>query len=356
MRWASFAGLGLDGLKVTTRTSSQRLGAAKIGTVHMTEILTVTLNPSIDLSTSVEQVLPGKKLRCDPPLTHAGGGGVNVARAIALLGDTARALIAVGGSTGQELRALLAAEGIATLPVNVSGKTRNSLAVIDETSGKQYRFGFPGAEMTQGDADALLVAIAAAAPQNGFVVVSGSLTPGLPDDYHQKIQQIIEPSGAKLIVDTSGPALLNLLRHPIAPLYILRVDRREAAEAAEELGHQDADEGFGFATSLVMRGVAEIVMSGRGKHGSVMVTKDRKLSCSTPDVPVRSRIGAGDAFLAGVTLTLARGADLETALRTGVAAASATVMTEGTELCRLEDVERILPECQISLSAPHPPD
>ncbi len=314
----------------------------------MPKILTVTLNPSLDLATSVAQVRAGEKLRCQAPLVHAGGGGVNVARAIRLMGGAARALVAVGGAAGQELLAMLAAEGVETLAVPVSGITRSNFAVMDATSGGQYRFGFPGAEMTPADATALLAAIAAAAPAGGFVVVSGSLAPGLPDEFHRQIHAAIAPSGAKLVVDTSGPALLNLLQAPAANLYLLRVDELEETDAATALNHAGGADGFGFAADLVRRGVAQVVMSGHGKAGSIMATQDAHLFCAAPEVPVRSKIGAGDAFLAGVVLSLARGEELEQALRVGVAAASAAVMTEGTELCRPSDVARLLPLCQIT--------
>jgi 6-phosphofructokinase 2 len=322
----------------------------------MPTILTVTLNPSLDLSTSVAQVRAGEKLRCSAPLVHAGGGGVNVARAVRLMGGAAHALVAVGGAAGQELLAILAAEGVEASSVTVSGTTRSNFAVMEDASGAQYRFGFPGAEMTPADAAALLAAITTAAPEGGFVVVSGSLPPGLPDDFHRQIHAAIAPNRAKLVVDTSGAALLNLLQAPPAGLYLLRVDELEETGAATALNHAKSDDGFGFAASLVQRGVAEIVMSGHGKAGSIMVTKDAHLFCAAPDVPVRSKIGAGDAFLAGVVLALARGESLERALEVGVAAASATVMTEGTELCRPEDVARLMPECKITRAKPERPD
>ena len=300
----------------------------------MTEILTISLNPAIDLSTTVDQVVAGPKLRCTTPRTDPGGGGVNVARTICKFGGDVTALIAVGGATGDKLLGLLADERLITHPVRVSGETRQSFAVMDESNSAQFRFSVPGEPLTVDESNLLVAEIAAAAPQDGLVVLSGRATPGLPVDFTARIRAAIEPRTDKLVVDTSGPALAGLIARPTSPLHVLRVDQNEAEEASGRSMKSVADS-LRFAQDLIARGVARIVVTGRGSEGSILATCDQRYFCHPPVVPVRSKIGAGDAFVGSMTLALSRDEPLGVALQWGVAAASATVQTEGTALCGL---------------------
>ncbi|MFW8595068.1 1-phosphofructokinase family hexose kinase [Cribrihabitans neustonicus] len=312
----------------------------------MAAILTITLNPAVDLATSVARVVAGPKLYCAAPRVDPGGGGVNVARAICKLGGEAIALAAANGAMGERLLKLLADEGVPAKPVAAGGETRQSFAVTDEATGGQFRFSVPGEEMTSADAALLLRAIAEAAPQDGYAVLSGGVTPGLADDFPQQVLAAVAPRRCKLIVDTSKAALDHLLTAPAAPFHLLRLDRREAEQAA---GHalSTAGDSLAFAEALIARGVAGMVAGGRGAEGSVLAAGEGRFFCRAPRVPVVSRIGAGDAFTGALTLALARGAPPGEALRWGVAAAAATVQTEGTALCEPDEVQALLPRCDL---------
>ena len=152
----------------------------------------------------------------------------------------------------------------------------------------------------------------------------------------------------KVIIDTSGVALDYLIAHPTVPVHLLRIDQKEAAEAAAHPLYTTADS-VNFADELVARRVAETVVTGRGAEGSVLVGRDHRLICRPPAAPIRSMIGAGDAFVGAMTLALARGEDLSQALRWGVAAASATVSTEGTALCDIDTATARFAQCEIEL-------
>ncbi len=144
----------------------------------MAQILTVTLNPALDLATTTEAVLAGPKLRCDMPRADAGGGGVNVSRALRQLGGASTALVALGGGAGARLGELLVADGIDVLRLDAPGETRQSLAVTDRTSGGQYRFVMPGPTWDSSDVDRAVDSIVAASGKGTLVVLSGSLPPG----------------------------------------------------------------------------------------------------------------------------------------------------------------------------------
>ena len=312
----------------------------------MPEVLTITLKPAVDFATSTAHVEPGPKLYCDAPRVDPGGGGVNVARAVQRMGGAVRALVVVGGSMGDRLLALLAAESVPHITCRVAAETGFTLAVGDAGTGGQYRFTLPPQPLTGPEAKMILGRIAKTAPPGGFVVLSGGVAPGLPDDFPQKVQAVVRKAGARFVVDTSKAALLHLIRSPVAPIDVLRLDRSEIETAIGRPMRSVADN-LACCRELVDRGVARLVIAGHGAEGSVMASGEMTVFCHAPRVPVRSRIGAGDALLGAFTASLARGDAPELALRWGVATAAATVSTEGTALFDPAEAGRLLPECRL---------
>lgn len=304
-----------------------------------TPILTVTLNPALDLGTEVERVSPDIKLRCAAPATHPGGGGINVSRAIARLGGESCAAVSLGGPSGDSLAALLSAEGVESLPLPSPGETRLSLAVRETLTGQQFRFMLPGPSWAAVDTNAAVAAVAAAARPAGWVVLSGSNPPGVPDDIAARLAVALRGTGCHLYVDTSGPALHALAAAP-AGLALLRMDGAEAEDlAGAPLPTRKAS--AAFAADLVARGVAEEVLVARGGDGNIVATADGIWHAEALRIRVISAVGAGDSFLGAYTLSRARGDSAEGALGWGAAAASAACMTPATELFRLDDLHRL---------------
>lgn len=308
-------------------------------------VLTVTLNPALDISTGADAVVPDVKLRCDAPATDPGGGGINVSRAIAAMGGRSTALVALGGATGQRIADLLGEAGLATLRIEAPGETRASLAVTDRAGGGQYRFVLPGPQWPPRRVVEALHQIGSAAG-DGWVVLSGSNPPGVPASFAAMLAARLAARGeAELLVDTSGAALAEVAGAGLG-LAVLRMDGEEAEGLAGRALPDRADSA-GFAASLVAAGAARAVIVARGAEGSVLATAEGVWHAKAADVPVVSKVGAGDSFVAGFTLAVARGQPLPEALGVGAAAASAAVMTPATELCRGEDVERLLAQCPV---------
>ena len=310
----------------------------------MRDILTITLNPALDVAASVPHVTAGAKLRCGPERNDPGGGGLNVARAIRFLGGDVRAFAALGGARGEHLKRLLEAEGIPLIPYPAPGETRESLAITDEAMGYQYRFSLPGPDWSESQLDGALAALPPLLRPDSLVVLSGSEPNGTTDDYYPRLCEALSGEARSLLIDTSGAALARLskgdLRH--RP-FVLRMDQGEAEALA---GHAlpSCAETLDFARGLTSRGVAEVLIIARGAEGSVMWANDQGWFANAAKVKVVSRVGAGDSFMGGFTLALAQGLPLDQALSHGAAAASAAVMTPGTQLCRREDFERLLVE------------
>ncbi len=312
-----------------------------------TDILTITLNPTVDFATSAPKVYPDHKLRCSEPHIDPGGGGINVARAVRLLGGTATALIAIGGGSGAQLLQLLALEGVPTVAFQGPGESRLSFSVTDGAEGHQYRFVMPGPIWTEPDVERGLASIDQAAGDGTLVVLSGSQPPGVAKEFPSILAEHVTGRGARLIVDTSGPALFNLVRAPHESIHVLRMDGPEAEELAGHALPERADTAA-FARGLVERGVAANVIVARGADGSILSNADGSWHAAGAPIEVVSKVGAGDSFVGAFTLSLALGKSLPDCLRYGVAAASAACTTEGTRLCELATVERLLKDCTLS--------
>jgi 6-phosphofructokinase 2 len=299
----------------------------------MATIITLTINPTIDKSTSVESVASEIKLRCEPPQFHAGGGGINVSRVIKRLGGDPLTIYTVGGGSGQHLVQLLDKENLSSQPISIAGMTRENLTVYEKSSGLQYRFGMPGPEIPEWQR-----CIDACFEQPAdYLVASGSLAPLVPDDFYKRVAEEAKSKGVKLIVDTSGKALEACAR---AGVFMLKPNLEEIQMLSGK--KFETEEGLvDNVQDLIQGGMAEVFVISMGASGAMFVTADDVVKMRPPVVPVKSKVGAGDSMVGGIVWALGNGEDLRTAVRYGIAAGSATVMQSGTELCRREDVMSI---------------
>ncbi len=312
----------------------------------MRDILTITLNPALDLATSAARIRPDEKLRCASPETDPGGGGLNVARAIHQLGANARAFVALGGDAGAAVRHLLENAGLDLIVHDAPGDTRQNLVVNDLTTNEQFRFMLAGPDWGKTHIDAVRAAIQTNIKAGGFVVLSGSGPNGAAPDLYADICQDLLDADVEVLIDTSGPALAHLAAGQDRPPLVLRMDQHEAETLARR-PLQSCKDSAEFALRLVRQGAARTVIIARGADGSVLADGKRQLAVNAANVVVRSRVGAGDSFLGGLTMGLARDEPMEEALRMGAAAASAACVTTGTQLCLPADFERLLQETHV---------
>lgn len=300
-------------------------------------ILTVTPNPALDVSTSVDRVVAEHKMRCGPTRLDPGGGGVNVSRVVRNLGGRSVAVYAAGGPTGQAYRELLEREGVAGRVVRIGESTRESFTVDETGSGQQFRFVLQGPHLAETEWHALLSAVADDLPVSGYIVPSGSLPPGAPVDLYARIARLARENDVRCAVDTSGEALRAALDEGV---YLIKPSRRELGELVGS-ALEDDESLVEASRSLVGKGSCQVVALTLGGAGAIVVTADVTLRLPTPHVQVQSTVGAGDSFLGGFLFRLAQGGGLRDAFCTGVAAGSATAALPATDLCRADDVARL---------------
>lgn len=304
-------------------------------------IVTVTLNPAVDLSTRAPELVPQRKLRCERPVREPGGGGINVARVVRVLGGEALAVFTSGGVTGSLLESMVAACGVAGHPVRIAGETRENIAVDVASTGALYRFVMPGPSIDADEFACVEEAVRNALRGRGngaLLVISGSMCDGVPPDVFDRVIPEATEKGVRVFVDASGEWVGKAAR---AGASFLKPNRREL-EGFAGRPLPTRDDLVGAAGALLDAGVREGVFVSLGGEGLLAVTRDGVSAACAPPVEVVSTIGAGDSTVAGIALCLAQGGDIATAAKHGAAAGTAACITPGTTLCLREDVESLL--------------
>jgi 6-phosphofructokinase 2 len=312
----------------------------------MPDIATVTINPAVDLSTSIEKIVPVAKLRGTLQRRDPGGGGINVARVINRLGGRdVRAIYPVGGAMGDMLRRLLDAEHVVSQTFPIAGETREDFFVHEISTAQHYRFILPGPSLNEAEWSECLRLIASLEPFPRFVVASGSLPAGVPDDFLARVADLAKRRGARMIVDTSGPALAAAVSKGVD---LIKPNLREMRELTGT-EPRNAREWEAAAQLIIHNRQATVVALTMGHLGAALVTRDRVWRARPLPVTPLSAVGAGDSFLGALVWRLASSADLVDVFRYAMAAGAAALLNPGTELCRPADVERLAEQVVIEL-------
>jgi len=303
----------------------------------MKNIVTFTLNPAVDKSSSVDHVKAEDKLYCEQPVFEPGGGGINVSRAIKKLGGSSLLLYTAGGLTGQKLNKLLAEEELKQEALEIAAETRENLIVAEKKSELQYRFGMPGPEISEQEYEKIFSRLAELKPFPDYLVISGSIPEGVSDEVYAEMAVLAKKRGAKVVVDVSDCPLKSAVREGV---FLIKPNLREFQElVGREL--KDEDQIKKEALKLIKDKCCQVIVISIGAGGALLVSDQQAEFMRPPTVPIKSKVGAGDSMLAGIVLSLARGENLKKSFLYGIAAGSAAVMTPGTELCRKEDTDRL---------------
>lgn len=297
-------------------------------------IVTLTLNPAVDLGSIATKVEPTRKIRTRGEHLDAGGGGINVARVVHTLGGETLALVLVGGPTGALIEELLREAGVPHQALPMAGRTRISLNIHEESTGQEYRFVPEGPLVAEAEWQAALVALETI--QGGWLVASGSLPRGVPTDLYARIGDLARRRGFHYVLDSSGVALKAALGHGIALM------KPSLGELRELVGHDlpTRVEQEREAMALVRAGGADRIAVSLGPDGAFLATAEGIIHMPAIEGPVLSAVGAGDAFLAGMVLSLSRGESDRDALAWGIAVAATAVASLGTARVAAETAQR----------------
>ena len=305
------------------------------GDIMTPRIVTLTLNPAVDLASTAASVVPTHKVRTFEERFDPGGGGINVARVIHVLGGDTLALIMTGGITGHLVEELLDEAGVQWQALNIRGRTRISLNVHDRKSGLEYRFVPEGPNVEPDEWNGALKILQEV--EGEWVVASGSLPRGVPMDFYAQAAAIAGRRGQKFVLDTSGTALRSALG-PRIELLKLSLSELEFLVGRElpDLPSQERE-----TASLIRSGAARMIAVSLGRDGAILGTHEGVSRIPAMKIEERGTVGAGDSFLAGLLFGLARGMSHREALALGIASGAASIATYGTARVHRADVETL---------------
>jgi 1-phosphofructokinase len=305
-------------------------------------IITVTLNPAIDQTLVLPKFVAGDTIRVKASRFDPGGKGINVSRVIRELGGESLAMGFAPGGLGRYIEQTLEAEGIKTDFVHTKGETRTNITIVDESRHMHTILSDPGPQTDKHYAEELRKRLRKHLHAGDWLVLAGSIPPPLTADLYTEMIQEASEMGVHTVLDSDGAALAaGAAGHP----EMLKGNRRELERLLGR--HLDDEESTLEAARQVQdSGVGKVVVT-RGRDGAVAVSDQRYLRGLAPRVRAVSAVGSGDSFLAGVILTLSRGGGMEEALRLGIAAGTATVLTLGTELCHRREVDILLSRVKV---------
>ncbi len=306
----------------------------------MKSILTLTLNPCIDISSHVEEVLPEEKIRCTRLQYDPGGGGINVSRVIKELGGSSLAVYCSGGPTGKLLEELLERDSLERKSINIKGWTRQNSTFLEDKSNQQFRFGMPGPRMTEFEWQECLDYVLSLEPIPSYVVVSGALPPGVPTTFISQLARQLKDTHARLIVDTSGEALQQAANNKV---YLLKPNLQEFAKLLnrKQINDQELE---ACCKEFMENGFCEVLILSLGEKGAIFATSNEIKRIVAPKVASKSKIGAGDSMVGGIIFGLVNDYTLLDSVILGVAAGTAAVLSGGTELCRKDNVGKFYKE------------
>lgn len=299
------------------------------------DIVTLTVSPALDKSAHFSGLVPEQKMRCETPIFDAGGGGVNVSKAISKLGGTSLAVLTTGGATGEMLKNILKRDSILFEAIETESWTRENFVAVDNYTNSQYRFVFPAPAVTVFEKEKISSIIQGL--KSNFLVISGGLSEGLAVDFYKQIAETAKKSNSKLIVDTTGEPLKKVLETGV---YLIKPNVGELAKliGVERLEMEEVKDA---AKQIIESGGAEMVVVSLGSQGAVLVTKDTADFVAAPNVAKKSTVGAGDSMVGGMVWALSQNKSLKEVIRWGVACGSAATMNEGTQLFKLEEAQRL---------------
>lgn len=298
-------------------------------------IHTVTFNPALDLTYRVPHLKFDDKLRSTEVVRSPGGGGVNVSRVAARLGEATVAMGLVGGRAGDEFEELLQRESVRTWFIRQRSSTRINV-VIQDDEGQQLRISGLGPKATPEETEHVRASIfELRAPD--FLVLSGSLQDGMSTDFFLDIIREAKDQGIRVVADIDR----ELKEAVDAGVYLVKPNEHELERLTGKpvTGPEIAVE----AAKGVLELGAEMVLASMGAKGAVLVTRDGAWRTLAPEIEADSAVGAGDSLLAGVLVALAQGRPLPEALQLGVACGTETASTPGTEVATRAMVDALLP-------------
>lgn len=301
-------------------------------------ILTVTLNPALDKTICIDNFSLNQVNRVDSIRLDAGGKGINVSNTIGAMGRKSIAYGVIGGQTGGFIKDALAKEGIEFKYLETKGETRTNLKIVDSMNETHTDINEPGPIVDAEFEAEILKMLDRDIGKDDVLIIGGSLLPGLTTKMYRKMTQLAFEKGARVILDTEGEQLQEALQ---ASPHIIKPNIFELSGlAGKEL--ESNEDVILFGKQLIAEGkVQKGVLVSMGEDGALWITKDTTIKVEAIKTDVKSTVGAGDAMVAALAISMDEGFNDEDMLKLATAAAVARISTEGPINCSMDQIKNI---------------
>ena len=301
------------------------------------KILTVTLNPAIDVNVYVDTLDKERVNFAYDEHFDAAGKGTNVSRALTKWGIDNTALLVTGKDNAKQYFDRLAEENIKCLVVYNEGKIRENLSIITD-DGNLFKLNRKGSDFTEENYQEVLDKMDEFGLQDAIVVFAGSLPKiGLSKEKFMDMIRYVQQKGAVVALDTTALTAQQIV--DLKP-WIIKPNQEELEDMTGKKASSYEDI-VAIAREIIDKGIENVVVS-LGADGLIGINKDQAVKVDVPDVPVRSNVGAGDTTLSGFIAAMSRGDSFADAVKFAGACGSAAVTTEGTNPPSSQVVQEML--------------
>jgi 6-phosphofructokinase 2 len=305
-------------------------------------IYTITLNPYLDKTIDIEELVYDDVNIIVEEKKHAGGKGIDVSRVIKELGGQSIALGLIGGYSGLELESRLLNEGIICDFTHINSETKTNITVYQKKKKIQTLLSTSSPVVSPIELTTFFNKIKEI-PGNSLVVITGNAAGFISDNFYAQLIIILKEKNTKVILDTDGAELKNGIS---AMPYLIKPNIHEFGRLVEK-NISSIDEIIEYAKPY--KNVVDYIIVSMGVMGVLGISSDIVYHVIPPKIKVGSSIGAGDSLVAGVAFSLSSGSSFEEALTLGVASGTASTLNHGRELCKKEDIDAIRKEVMIKI-------
>ncbi len=300
------------------------------------KIATITLSPCLDKSTTVEKFVPEKKLKCSYPMFEAGGGGINVSRALRNFKTDSLCIYISGGYTGRILNNLVYHERLNAAPVLSTAYTRENFIVFENQTHLQFRFGMPVNPVPKKEWQEVIAKLKKVNAK--YLVLSGSVWQDIDQDFFSELHKYIKKNKVNFVVDTAGSALRSVLK---TGAFLIKPNQNEFSQLFGKK-QLNAKQIVAKSKQLVKQGIVKNILVSLGGEGAVLINETEALQFVPPKLKIKSTVGAGDTMVAGIVYQLNKGQTISEAVKFGVACGSATTINSGMQLGTLSGAKKLL--------------
>lgn len=301
-------------------------------------VITVTLNPAMDKTLSVNNLSIGSVNRVDNYRTDIGGKGINVSKVLKNLGVQSVCTGFLGGILENVFKNELDRRGIDHDFVHVDENTRTNVKIVDEENNTFTDINEPGPTISNEKLNEFINMFENMCNPEDIVVLSGGVNSSVPKDIYYKLTLIAKSIGALVIMDADGELLQEGIK---ARPDIIKPNNHELKKLLnlDEINEEDM---IKASRQLIKTGIKKIMIS-LGDKGALYVTNNRVIKSESIKVPVKSTVGAGDSMVAAIVYSIIREFDDEETLKFATACGAASVSLEGTEACSLKQINELIP-------------